>query len=126
MSRWTSPSRIRPTTCGSGTWDTGTTGKSATTSTGAIRGSRNWRACCVAARGARGEDAAGPLTDLWGDVHRLKHNSRRVNHPCQLPPLLMRRLIALFTVPGELVLDPFNGAGTTTLAATQLGRRYLG
>lgn len=66
------------------------------------------------------------LTDLWGDIHRLKHNSRRVDHPCQLPPQLMYRLITRFTQPGEVVLDCFNGAGTTSLAAHQLGRRYLG
>jgi site-specific DNA-methyltransferase (adenine-specific) len=67
-----------------------------------------------------------PLTDLWWDIHRLKHNSRRVDHPCQLPPALMRRLIALFTWPGEVVLDPFDGSGTTSLCAAQLGRSYLG
>jgi len=78
-----------------------------------------------ARRAARQEDFA-PLTDLWWDIHRLKHNSRRVDHPCQLPPALMHRLIALFTQDKEMVLDPFNGCGTTTLAAAQLGRRYLG
>lgn len=68
----------------------------------------------------------GPLTDLWWDIHRLKHNSRRVDHPTQLPPHLMYRLISVFTKPGEVVLDCFNGSGTTTLAAHQLGRRYVG
>jgi site-specific DNA-methyltransferase (adenine-specific) len=67
-----------------------------------------------------------PLTDLWWDIHRLKHNARRVDHPCQLPPALMRRLIELFTRQGEVVLDPFNGAGTTTLCAEALRRRYVG
>ncbi|MDM8549259.1 DNA methyltransferase [Desulfobacterales bacterium HSG2] len=66
------------------------------------------------------------LTDLWWDIHRLKHNSNRVDHPCQLPPQLMRRLIALYTLEGECVLDPFNGAGTTTLVARELGRRFIG
>jgi len=84
------------------------------------------RADCVAARKARRANDRGPLTDLWWDVHRLKHNSRRVDHPCQLPPQLMYRLIALYTEPGEVVLDSFDGAGTTTLAAHQLGRRYIG
>lgn len=65
-------------------------------------------------------------TNIWWDVHRLKHNSRRVDHPCQLPPNFMYRLIAEFTQPGEIVLDPFNGAGTTSLTAEQLGRRYVG
>ena len=68
----------------------------------------------------------GPLTDLWWDIHRLKHNTRRVDHPCQLPPLLMYRLISIFTKPGETVLDCFNGAGTSTLAAHQLNREYVG
>lgn len=66
------------------------------------------------------------LTDLWMDIHRLKHNSRRVDHPCQLPPHLMYRIISVFTKPGEVVLDCFNGAGTTTLTANQLGRKYIG
>ncbi len=72
------------------------------------------------------EDDRTPISDLWWDIHRLKHNCRRVDHPCQLPPALMRRLIALFTHPGECVLDPFNGVGTTTLAAEQLERRFIG
>ena len=38
----------------------------------------------------------------------------------------MFRLIAVFTRPGESVLDPFNGAGTTTLCAQMAGRKYIG
>lgn len=84
------------------------------------------RQSCIAnrKRGVQGEPEH--LTNLWWDIHRLKHNSRRVDHPCQLPPALMQRLIALFTYEGELVLDPFNGSGTTTLCADVLGRRYIG
>lgn len=81
---------------------------------------------CVRSRRLSGETDTQPITDLWWDIHRLKHNSRRVDHPCQLPPALMRRLIALFSQEGECVLDPFNGAGTTTLAAEQLNRSYIG
>jgi len=84
------------------------------------------RADCVNIRKQRNIDDRGTLTDLWWDIHRLKHNTRRVDHPCQLPPLLLYRLISLFTGPGEVVLDCFNGAGTTTLAAAQLGRKYIG
>lgn len=71
-------------------------------------------------------DDHGMLTDLWCDIHRLKHNSRRVDHPCQLPPQLMYRLITIFTKPDEIVLDCFNGAGTTSLTAHQLNRQYIG
>ncbi|WP_428940127.1 DNA methyltransferase [Fontivita pretiosa] len=84
------------------------------------------RQACVAMRQRARHPDREPITDLWWDIHRLKHNSRRVDHPCQLPPALMRRLIALFTNENELVLDPFNGAGTTTLCAAGLGRRYIG
>lgn len=84
------------------------------------------RARCIKKRKTMQIDDRGPLTDLWWDIHRLKHNVRRVDHPCQLPPQLMYRLIALFTKPNEIVLDCFNGAGTTTLAAHQFGRRYIG
>jgi site-specific DNA-methyltransferase (adenine-specific) len=84
------------------------------------------RATCTRMRRREGMNDREPITDLWWDIHRLKHNSRRVDHPCQLPPRLMHRLIALFTNEGDTVLDPFNGAGTTSLCSEQLGRNYIG
>lgn len=84
------------------------------------------RASCISKRHERGIDDREDLSDLWHDVHRLKHNSRRVDHPCQLPPLLMYRLFALFTEPNEIILDCFNGAGTSTLVAHQMKRRFIG
>ena len=81
---------------------------------------------CISSRRERNLNDRGMLTDLWWDIHRLKHNTRRVDHPCQVPAQLMYRLITIFTQPGETVLDCFNGAGTTTLAAHQLGRHYIG
>jgi DNA modification methylase len=84
------------------------------------------RSSCVDRRNRLGRTDRGQMTDLWFDIHRLKHNSKRVDHPCQLPPRLMERLLALFTFPDEIVLDPFNGSGTTTLVADQMKRRYIG
>jgi DNA modification methylase len=84
------------------------------------------RASCTSQRRQTGFSDREEIGDLWHDIHRLKHNSRRVDHPCQLPPRLMRRFFALFTMPGEMVLDCFNGAGTSTLVAQQMGRRFLG
>lgn len=84
------------------------------------------RANCVADRRRLAVDDRATLTDLWSDIHRLKHNSRRVDHPTQLPPHLLYRLISIFSQPGEVVLDCFNGSGTTTLTAHQLKRRYVG
>lgn len=66
------------------------------------------------------------VTDLWTDIHRVKHNSKRFDHPCQLPPALMKRLISIYTNSGDIVLDCFNGVGTTTLSAHVLNRNYIG
>jgi DNA modification methylase len=84
------------------------------------------RASCVRSRKRAQVSDKEPATNLWWDIHRLKHNSRRVDHPTQLPPKLMHRLIALFTNEGEIVLDPFNGSGTTSLTAEQLHRKFIG
>lgn len=47
-------------------------------------------------------------------------------HPTQKPLPLLARLIAASTQPGEWILDPFNGSGTTGIAANLLKRKYLG
>ena len=47
-------------------------------------------------------------------------------HPTQKPVALMAYLIATYTNPGDTVLDPFCGSGTTCLAAEQLGRKWIG
>jgi len=47
-------------------------------------------------------------------------------HPTQKSILLLRRLIEIFTDPGDVVIDPVAGSGTTLLAAHQLGRKAYG
>lgn len=47
-------------------------------------------------------------------------------HTTQKPDSLMRSLVDLFTDPGETILDPFAGSGTTLVAAAYLGRRAIG
>jgi site-specific DNA-methyltransferase (adenine-specific) len=47
-------------------------------------------------------------------------------HPAMFPEELPRRLMKLFSYKNDIVLDPFNGAGTTTLVAGKLGRRFIG
>jgi site-specific DNA-methyltransferase (adenine-specific) len=47
-------------------------------------------------------------------------------HPTTKPLSLMRELVALFSDPGELILDSFAGSGSTGVAARMLGRRFLG
>lgn len=51
---------------------------------------------------------------------------KEFGHPAMFPEELATRLIKLFTYKNDVVVDPFNGAGTTTLAAAKTGRRYLG
>ncbi len=47
-------------------------------------------------------------------------------HPAQKPLAVMRRLVEMASRPGDLVLDPFMGVGSTGVAAVELGRRFLG
>lgn len=69
----------------------------------------------------------GPLvSDVWTDIHRIKHNTKRDPHPCQLPIHLMDRLILMTTDKNDIVLDPFSGTGTTAISAKRLGRKYIG
>ena len=69
----------------------------------------------------------GPLvSDVWTDIHRVKHNKFRDEHPCQLPIHLLERIILMATDENDIVLDPFSGTGTTAIASKRLGRQYIG
>ncbi len=69
----------------------------------------------------------GPLiSDVWSDIHRIKHSKYRNDHPCQLPVHLLERIILLTTDENDIVLDPFIGTGTTAVAAKKLNRKYIG
>lgn len=50
----------------------------------------------------------------------------RPDHPCPKPLPLMLELLSLFSDPGETVLDPYMGSGTTGAAALMLGRKFVG
>src|SRR5690606_11510002 len=80
----------------------------------------------------RGWDATSTLTkdefmEATTDEWELPTESaQRVGHPAPLPVDLPRRVIELYTYPGDLVLDPFMGSGSTAVAAVRTGRDYLG
>jgi modification methylase len=63
---------------------------------------------------------------LCTGAERLKDEAGRKLHPTQKPEALLHRVVLASTRPGDLILDPFFGAGTTGVAAKRLGRRYLG
>jgi DNA modification methylase len=55
-------------------------------------------------------------------IHGVEHGL----HATQKPVGLMRDLVGQFSAPGDVVLDPFMGSGSTGLAAAELGRRFIG
>lgn len=63
------------------------------------------------------------LKTAWTDI---KGESTRRGHPAPFPVELAERLIRLFSFAGDVVLDPFVGTGTTTLAALNVGRNSIG
>jgi site-specific DNA-methyltransferase (adenine-specific) len=72
-------------------------------------------------------DTVGGWPALCSTVWTLAPAPREQGgHPAPFPLELARRCIRLSTWPGEVVLDPFAGTGTTLLAARQLGRRAIG
>jgi len=66
--------------------------------------------------------------DVWNGYSRVcgTFKERTGWHPCQMPEGLLKRIIAVSSNPGDCVLDPFSGSGTTAAAATQSGRNYVG
>ncbi len=55
-----------------------------------------------------------------------ERHMKEYGHPAMFPEELAARVLKLFSYRGDVVLDPFNGSGTTTAVSARLGRRYLG
>ena len=66
------------------------------------------------------------LLPICNGGERLKDRDGRKAHPTQKPEALLHRVILASTQPGDLVLDPFFGTGTTGVVAKRLGRNYIG
>jgi site-specific DNA-methyltransferase (adenine-specific) len=68
-----------------------------------------------------------PDGDTW-NVSRVcgTFNEREGFHGCQMPMGVLNRIVAASSNPDDVVLDPFNGSGTTVVAAALLGRKYVG
>ena len=67
-----------------------------------------------------------PLSDVWEIPFLNPKAKERVGFPTQKPVLIMKQIIELVTEPGDVVLDPFCGSGTTLVAAQILNRSSIG
>ena len=66
------------------------------------------------------------LFPICNGGERLKGDDGRKVHPTQKPESLLHRILLAATNPGDIVLDPFFGTGTTGVVAKRLGRHYVG
>ena len=55
-----------------------------------------------------------------------EYNMKKYGHPAMFPEELVERVLKLFSFKGDIILDPFNGVGTTTAVAKRLSRNYIG
>ena len=65
-------------------------------------------------------------SDVWMIPNVKSNHVEKTSHPCQFPVELVERLVLSLTNPGEAVLDPYMGAGSSIIAALMHGRRGLG
>jgi site-specific DNA-methyltransferase (adenine-specific) len=72
------------------------------------------------------ENGGKQMKSLWSIKPPYKSEKRFGKHPTQKPVALLSRIIRAASRPGDLVLDPFNGSGTTGVVATALDRAYVG
>jgi len=73
------------------------------------------------------EKRGKPVSDIWSEIERIGNTSReRLPYPTQKPVALLERILNASSNPGDLVLDPFCGCGTTIDAAEKLGRKWIG
>lgn len=82
-------------------------------------------------RGPRaGQYVCNPLGKNPGDVWEIPNvksaHPEKTEHPCQFPVELVERLVLSLTRPGDLVVDPYCGAGSALVAALKHGRRAAG
>ena len=73
-----------------------------------------------------GEKKGVPLSDVWEIPFLNPKAKERTGYPTQKPILLLERIIEIASDPDDVVIDPFCGSGTTLVAASILGRQYLG
>jgi len=71
-------------------------------------------------------NAGKQMKSVWNIPLTPPREKTQGRHPTQKPLELLRRIIIAHSKEGDLILDPFNGSGTTGIAALEFGRRYVG
>ncbi len=75
----------------------------------------------------KSEMEGGVMGTVWTDITPINSQAQeRLGYPTQKPLALMERILQASSNPGDVVLDPFCGCGTTVHAAEKLGRRWIG
>ncbi|MBP5975638.1 site-specific DNA-methyltransferase [Brasilonema sp. CT11] len=64
--------------------------------------------------------------EMWTDIPPVRHRQHKKRVPNELAPIMLERIIAMASNPGQIVVDPFGGAGTTFYAAEKLHRYWIG
>ena len=73
------------------------------------------------------EQRGRPFGDVWTDIPPINSQAKeRLGYPTQKPEALLERIINASSNEGDVVLDPFCGCGTATVAAERLNRRWVG
>jgi len=63
----------------------------------------------------------------WWEINQVKNVSKeKTAHPCQIPQELIKRIIQITAQPGQTIIDPFAGSGTTLAVAKELGYSAIG
>ncbi len=96
----------------------------------------SWEFLEIFCKGSLKHEGETNISDLTADEFKEwvyakwdiapERNMEKWGHPAMFPEELARRVIKLFSFVGDVVLDPFNGVGTTTKVAKELKRRFIG
>jgi DNA modification methylase len=95
-----------------------------------------WEFVEVFCKGDLRKDGDSDNIDISGDEFKKwvyakwaiapERNMKEFGHPAMFPEELVDRVLKVFSYQNDIILDPFNGVGTTTFVAHRLGRKYLG
>lgn len=72
------------------------------------------------------EQEGTPTDDCWLDIGNVQSTKEKIGYPTQKPKALLQRIIECASNEDDIVLDLFNGGGTTVAVADKLNRQWIG